>query len=160
MSTIETLNQYLTFVVGKEVFAVNIAAVHEVLELTMITRVPRTPAHMRGVINLRGNAVPVVDMRLKLGMTAQDDTVDTCVIIVELQDETETTLMGAVVDAVQEVFEIDPASIEEPPHYGAVASSDYIVGLCRQQGYFAILIDILRLFSAQELSTARDMNQG
>jgi purine-binding chemotaxis protein CheW len=153
----EITNQYLTFIVGKEIFALDISSVREVLEITAVTRVPRTPAHMRGVINLRGNAVPVVDMRLKLGMKRADDTVDTCIIIVEIEDGGETSVMGAVVDAVREVFEIQPDKIEDAPRMGAAVNSDYIRGMGRQDGSFIILLDIARVFSAEELSMAREM---
>jgi purine-binding chemotaxis protein CheW len=96
-------------------------------------------------------------MRLKLGMKRADDTVDTCIIIVEIEDGGETSVMGAVVDAVREVFEIQPDKIEDAPRMGAAVNSDYIRGMGRQDGSFIILLDIARVFSAEELSMAREM---
>lgn len=156
MSVLESLGQYLTFMVGDEIFALNIACVREVLELTTITRVPRTPKHMSGVINLRGNAVPVVDMRLKLGLDAKPMTVDTCIIIVELEEGGETVVLGALVDAVREVFEIAPEHIEQPPNMGISLESSFIQGMGRQGERFVIILDIDRIFSSEELAMARD----
>ncbi len=102
---IET-TQYLTFKLEEEIFALDISKVREVLDFTAITKVPRTPEFMRGVINLRGNVVPVVDMRLKFGMTKTENTVNTCIIIVEINLDGETTVLGALADAVQEVIEL------------------------------------------------------
>jgi purine-binding chemotaxis protein CheW len=126
------------------------------LELTSITKIPRTPKFMRGVINLRGHAVPVVDMRLKLGMSKGEDTVDTCIIIVEIEYEGEFTVMGALVDSVREVFEMTPDTIEPAPKMGAAINAEYIKGLGRQNEQF-IIIDINKIFSAEELASAKDM---
>ncbi len=151
------INQFLTFTLGKEIFALDIGTVREVLELTPITRIPRTPEFMRGVINLRGHAVPVVDMRLKLGMSKGEDTVDTCIIIVELNYDDEQTVMGALVDSVREVFEIPPMSIETAPRMGAAVKAEYIRGMSRQDENFVIILDISKVFSAEELSLAQAM---
>src|SRR5512140_2425288 len=100
-------SQYLTFKLDQELYAVDIAKVREVLEVTSVTKVPRTPDFMRGVINLRGNVVPVVDMRLKLGLTQTERTVNTCVVIAEVEVDGESTVLGALTDSVQEVIELD-----------------------------------------------------
>src|SRR5574342_727501 len=99
--------QYLTFKLGDEVFALDITKVREVLDFTAITKVPRTPDFMRGVINLRGSVVPVVDLRLKFGMKATEKTVNTCIIITEVTVDSETTVLGALADSVQEVIELE-----------------------------------------------------
>jgi purine-binding chemotaxis protein CheW len=112
---------------------------------------------MRGVINLRGHAVPVVDMRLKLGMSKGEDTVDTCIIIVEIEYEGEFTIMGALVDSVREVFEMTPDTIEPAPKMGAAINAEYIKGMGRQNEQFIIIIDINKIFSAEELAIAKDM---
>ncbi len=148
------LNQFLTFTLGKEIFALDIGTVREVLELPVITRIPRTPDFMRGVINLRGHAVPVVDMRMKFGMTQVEDTVDTCIIIVEIQDGGEVTVMGALVDSVREVFEMPPEAVEPAPKMGAAIKADYIRGMGRQGEEFVIILDIAKVFSAEELALA------
>jgi len=107
--------QYLTFKLGDEVFALDISKVREVLDFTTVTRVPQTPDFMLGVINLRGSVVPVVDMRLKFGMSATEATVNTCIIIVEIDIDEETTVLGALADSVREVMEMEPDQIEPPP---------------------------------------------
>ncbi len=149
------INQFLTFMLGKEIFAVDISTVREVLELTTITRIPRTPQFMRGVINLRGHAVPVVDMRQKLGMSAQEDTVETCIIIVEINFEDDITVMGALVDSVNEVFEMGEKDIEPAPKMGAAIDASYIKGMGRQGDEFIIIMDISKIFSAEELAMAK-----
>lgn len=150
------VSQHLTFTLGKEVFALDITSVREVLELTPITKIPRTPDFMRGVINLRGHAVPVMDMRLKFGMPLAQATVDTCIIIVEVQFEGESLVMGGLVDSVREVFEIPPDAMEATPRMGTSVNVDYIKGIGKQEGEFIIVLNIDRLFSAKELATARE----
>jgi purine-binding chemotaxis protein CheW len=152
-------SQHLTFTLGKEVFALDIASVREVLELTSITKIPRTPDFMRGVINLRGHAVPVMDLRLKFGMPAAEATVDTCIIIVEVDFEGENIVMGGMVDSVREVFEIAQERIEAAPRMGTSISTDYIKGIGKQDDVFIIILDIGRIFSAAELALARDTRQ-
>jgi purine-binding chemotaxis protein CheW len=154
---LKDINQFLTFTLGKEIFALDIGTVREVLELTSITKIPRTPEFMRGVINLRGHAVPVVDMRLKLGMSKSEDTVDTCIIIVEIEFDGEFTVMGALVDSVREVFEMMPESIEAAPKMGAAINAEYIKGMGRQNEQFIIIIDINKIFSAEELAMAKEL---
>lgn len=154
---LKDINQFLTFTLGKEIFALDIGTVREVLELTSITKIPRTPDFMRGVINLRGHAVPVVDMRLKLGMSKGEDTVDTCIIIVEIEFDGEFTVMGALVDSVREVFEMMPDTIEPAPKMGAAINAEYIKGMGRQNEQFIIIIDINKIFSAEELAMAKEM---
>lgn len=154
---LKDINQFLTFTLGKEIFALDIGTVREVLELTSITKIPRTPEFMRGVINLRGHAVPVVDMRMKLGMSKGEDTVDTCIIIVEIEFDGEFTIMGALVDSVREVFEMMPDTIEAAPKMGAAINAEYIKGMGRQNEQFIIIIDINKIFSAEELAIAKEI---
>ncbi|KAB1441099.1 chemotaxis protein CheW [Pseudodesulfovibrio senegalensis] len=153
------INQFLTFTLGREIFALDIGTVREVLELTSITKIPRTPGFMRGVINLRGHAVPVVDMRMKLGMSKGEDTVDTCIIIVEIEFDGEITVMGALVDSVREVFEMMPESIEPAPKMGAAVNAEYIRGMGRQDEKFIIILDINKIFSAEELALVKGMGK-
>jgi len=150
-NTSET-NQFLTFTLGEEVFALNIVTVREVLEMTNITKIPRTPPFMRGVINLRGHAVPVVDLRRKFGMHRKEDTVNTCIIIVEVAMDDDSVIMGAIADSVREVFEMRPDQVDPAPKMGACIDTNYILGMGKQDDKFVIILDINRVFSYQELS--------
>ena len=156
---IETM-QCLTFKLEEEIFALDISTVREVLDFTTITKVPRTPEFMRGVINLRGNVVPVVDMRLKFGMTKTENTVNTCIIIVEIHLDGETTVLGALADAVQEVIELGSGQIEPAPKIGTRLKTDFIQGMGKQGEGFIIILDIDRVFSADELSLVQDAGEG
>lgn len=144
--------QYLTFKLEDEVFALDIAKVREVLDFTAVTKVPRTPEFMRGVINLRGNVVPVVDMRLKFGMPRTEKTVNTCIIIVEISIEGETTILGALADSVQEVIDLEPGQIEPAPRIGTRLRTEFIRGMGKRDSHFIMILDIDKVFSADELS--------
>lgn len=148
-------NQYLTCRLGNEVFAVDISKVREVLDFTTVTRVPRMPEFMRGVINLRGAVVPVVDLRLKLGMAKTAKTVNTCVIIVEVTVDDETTILGALADSVQEVVELDGEQVEAAPRLGTKLRTEFITGMAKRNDGFVIILDMDRLFSADELAQVR-----
>ena len=145
-------NQYLTFTLDRELFALNIASVREVLELVNITRVPRTPDYIRGVINLRGRAVPVVDLKQKFGLGATERTVNTCIIIVEVSLDGEATVLGALADSVQEVYEMETGQIEPPPRMGTPIRSEFIRGMGKTGDQFIILLDINKVFTAMELA--------
>jgi purine-binding chemotaxis protein CheW len=144
--------QYLTYKLGDEIFALDISKVREVLDYTPITKVPRTPEFMRGVINLRGSVVPVVDLRLKLGMTGTEKTVNTCIIITEVTVDNETTVLGALADSVQEVVDLEPGQIEPAPKIGTKLRTEFIKGMGKQNENFIIILDIDQVFSAEELA--------
>jgi len=144
--------QYLTFKLEDEVFALDITKVREVLDFTTVTKVPRTPDFMRGVINLRGSVVPVVDMRLKFGMSRTDQTVNTCIIIVEINLDGERLILGALADSVQEVIELEPGQIEPAPRIGTRLSTEFIKGMGKRDDQFIIILDIDRIFSMDELA--------
>ncbi len=144
--------QCLTFKLEDEVFALDISKVREVLDFTTVTKVPRTPEFMRGVINLRGNVVPVVDMRLKFGMPKTEKTVNTCIIIVEISIEGETAVLGALADSVQEVIDLEPDQIEPAPRIGTRVRTDFIKGMGKRDNHFIMILDIDKVFSADELS--------
>jgi len=146
--------QYLTFKLEDEVFALDISQVREVLDFTAITKVPMTPEFMRGVINLRGSVVPVVDMRLKLAMTRTEQTVNTCIIIVEINVENERLILGALADSVQEVIELGPGQIEPAPRIGTRLNTEFIKGMGKRDEQFIIILDIDRIFSMDELASA------
>src|SRR5574341_723135 len=135
-ATITGTTQYLTYRLGEEVFALDIGKVREVLDFTTVTKVPRTPEFMRGVINLRGSVVPVVDLRLKFGMSKTENTVNTCVIIVEVTVDEETTVLGALADSVQEVLDLEPGHIEPAPKIGTRLNTEFIRGMGKREGSF------------------------
>lgn len=150
-------NQYLTFRLGEETFALEIGKVREVLDFTTVTRVPRVPDFMRGVINLRSSVVPVIDLRLKFGMSPTERAVSTCVIIVEVCVGEETAVLGALADSVKEVIDLEPEQIEAAPRIGAGLGTDFIRGMGRQGERFIILLDIDRVFSASEVAQSQSI---
>ena len=155
--TITENGQYLTFQLEEEVFALDISRVREVLDFTKITKVPQTPDFMLGVINLRGSVMPVVDMRLKFGLSKAETTVNTCIIIVEVELDGEITMLGALVDSVHEVMELDADQIEPPPRIGTRLNTKFIKGMGKQDDRFLIIIEIDKVFSVEELAIAQEM---
>jgi purine-binding chemotaxis protein CheW len=151
--------QYLTFKLGDEEFALDILQVREVLDYTRITKIPRTPDFMTGVINLRGSVVPVVDFRLKFGMTKNERTIDTCIIIVEVNVEGEKTVLGALADSVQEVIDLEPGQIEPAPRIGTRLNTDFIKGMGKREDQFIVLLDIDKVFSSEELQMVQGVGE-
>lgn len=145
-------SQYLTFRLGEEEFGVGILQVKEILEYGGITRVPMVPDFIRGVINLRGNVVPVVDLAMKFGMPKRDVTNRSCVVIVEVSLSGEQTTMGVLVDAVSQVMDILPQEIEAPPPFGAKIKVDFIQGMGKTERKFIILLDIDKVLSGEEMT--------
>lgn len=158
MSTtiIAETRQYLTFTLDQESYAVDVAKVREVLDLSPITKVPRMPSFMRGVINLRGNVVPVIDLRLTFGLVKAEDTVDTCIIIVEVVSDNEVVVLGALADSVQEVIELEPDKIEPPPKMGTRLNTEFITGMGKYDEKFLTILDIDRVFSSDDLNRISD----
>jgi len=157
LTVITETRQYLTFKLADEVFAVDVEKVREILELTTITKVPQTPDYMRGVINLRGSVVPVMDMHLKFGMPPAERTVNTCIVVVEVNLEGETIVLGALADSVQEVVELEAEQIEPAPKIGVGITTDFIVGMGKHDGQFIIILNIDRAFSNAELELAGEV---
>ncbi len=153
---ISEIRQYLTFRLGEEIFGLDVGKVREILDMTTITKIPRTPEFLRGVINLRGNVVPVVDMRLKFGLPTVEQTVDTCIVVTEVTLENETTVLGALVDSVQEVFELEPGQIEPAPRIGTRLRTEFIMGMGKRDGKFIMLLDVDKVFSCDELSLVQE----
>ncbi|MDH4163022.1 MAG: chemotaxis protein CheW [Nitrospirota bacterium] len=151
ITTTET-TQYLTFKLGDEVYALDIGKVREVLDFTSVTKVPRTPDFMRGVINLRGSVVPVVDLRLKFGMSITEKTVNTCVIITEVTVDKDTTILGCLADSVQEVLDLDASHISPAPRIGTKLKTEFIKGMGKRDDRFIIILDVDKVFSAEELA--------
>ena len=149
------MRTYLTFTLDLEDYAVDVFQVSEVLDYTSLTRVPRTPDFMKGVINLRGSVVPVVDMRLKFGLPETENTVDTCIIVLEVELEGKVLVIGAIADSVNEVFELDPKDIEPPPRLGTRLENEFISGMGKHNGEFIIILDVNRVFSDEEMDLLR-----
>ena len=154
--TIVNTSQYLTFILNEETYAIDINQVREVLDFTDITKVPRMPEFMRGVINLRGGVVPVVDLRLKFGMTMTEKTLDTCIIIIEIIIDDDMTLIGTMADSVKEVLSLEADQINPPPKIGTRLNTDFIRGMGKKNDDFIIILDIDRVFSADELLIVQD----
>ncbi|RJQ77204.1 MAG: chemotaxis protein CheW [Desulfobacteraceae bacterium] len=146
------LHQYLTFKLTEEIFALDVAQVREILDFTTITKVPRAPAFMRGVINVRGSVVPVVDMRLKFEMPRTEKTVDTRIVVMEIAFDGQECTIGALADAVHNVIEMEPGQIEAAPKIGAKWNTDFIKGIGKYQDAFIIILDVDRIFSSNELA--------
>ncbi len=157
VTEIAEATQYLTFKLDEEIFALDVAKVREILDFTDITKVPQTPDFMRGVINLRGSVVPVVDMRLKFGMSRTEKTVNTCIVVVEAATEGETTVLGALADSVQEVIELEPGQIEPAPRIGTKLRTDFIRGMGKRDGKFIMILDIDKVFSSDEITLVREV---
>lgn len=153
MSTqvLEQATQYLSFTLEDETFAIDISKVREVLDFTTVTKVPQTPDFMRGVINLRGGVVPVVDLRLKFGMTETESSVNTCIIIAEVTVEGERAVLGALADSVQEVFDMMPDDVEPAPKIGTQLNTEFLAGMGKKNDDFILLLDIDQVFSAEEI---------
>lgn len=154
-ATMET-DQYLTFKLDDEIYALNISHVREVLDFTKISRVPRMPEFMCGVINLRGGVVPVVDLRIKFGMPEKEKTVDTCIIIIEITIGEEQTLLGIMADSVQEVMNLDSKEIQPPPKIGTRLKTEFIKGMGKKNDEFIIILECDKVFSSEELVVVQD----
>lgn len=151
VDTMGRTGQYLSFCLDAEVFAIEVARIREIIDRTTMTRIPRMPAFVSGVINLRGSVVPVVDLRMKFDMGEVERTVDTCIVVLEVCVDRETTVVGALVDSVKEVFELEPESIEPPPKMGTRLDSAFIEGMGRLDDGFVIILDVDRVFSADDI---------
>jgi purine-binding chemotaxis protein CheW len=145
----------MTFKLGDELFALDVAQVREVLEIPLITKVPTSPEYMRGVVNLRGKATPVVDLRLRFGLPKTTETVHTRIIVMELDLDGEATVLGGIADSVHEVIEIDPANINPPPRIAMRWRTDFILGMGKRGDDFIIILDVNAVFSSDEQALAR-----
>lgn len=142
--------QYLTFSVAEEEYGVSVLVVREILEYGAVTRVPRAPSYIRGVMNLRGRVVPLVDLAVRLGMAQRPLTPRTCVVVVEMEIEGECLIMGLVVDAVSQVLAFGPADIEPPPAFGSSVDIALLDGMGRWGNRFVLLLDVDRLLSGTD----------
>ena len=143
--------KYLTFQLAKEEFGIRVLKVREIMGLQEITAVPQTPSHIKGVFNLRGKVVPVIDLRLKFGLEAAEYTQRTCIIVTQVQGESGSILMGIVVDGVSEVLNLTAQEIEDTPDFGETVTGRYLLGMAKVKGKVKILLDIDRVLSTQDL---------
>ncbi len=158
-TSISETARYLTFRLGDELFAINVFKAREVLDVSRITRVPTAPGFMRGVVNVRGNAIPVVDLRKKFGLPQAEDTKNTRIIVMEISMDDETTVIGGLADSVHEVLELEPQDIEMPPTLGMRWRTDLILGMGKREDQFLIILDIDKVFSAEEIAAAADAQE-
>ena len=154
---VEEQQQYLTFLLGDEMFAIGILSIREIIEYGFITEVPMTPPFIRGVINLRGAVVPVVDLAVRFGREARGNTKRTCIVIVDVESATGSQEMGVVVDAVSEVLEVAHADIEPPPEFGGRIRSDFIRGMGKINGKFVVILDVNRVLLVDEVAAVASM---
>jgi len=159
VESITETTQYLTFSLDEELYALDISTVQSVLDFDKITNVPRTPEFMRGVINLRGCVVPIVDIKYKFGMSKTEQSVDSCIIIVEMEIDNEVTILGCLTDSVNEVIDIDPKNIEEPPKIGTCLNTEFIKGMAKRGEEFLIILDLNKVFSIEEFSFVKDVDK-
>ena len=145
-------NQYLTFTLDGDQYAVSVLKVREVLEYTRITKIPRTAAWMKGVIQLRGQGVPVIDLRAKFGLPPVENTKDTSIIIMEIESDGGKLNLGALADSVQEVVELEPSSIESAPRFGTRLAVEFILGMGKRDGKFILILDVDKIVNTDEIN--------
>jgi len=151
-TALSTLTSYLSFKLGDETFAANVKNVLNILEMSNITKVPKAPEYMKGVINLRGTVLPLIDTRIKFGLSPTAFTPNTCILVLEVTVGDETIQVGGLVDSVQEVLEIEPKQILPAPNIGSEFNSDFILGLYKPNDeQFIMILDFNKVFSVEEL---------
>jgi purine-binding chemotaxis protein CheW len=151
--------QYLTFVLGAETFAIGIMAIKEIIEYSSLTEVPMMPAYVRGVINLRGAVVPVLDLPVRFGKAASAVTKRTCIVIIEVALGTARHVLGLVVDAVNAVLDIPASEIEPPPAFGASIRTEFIRGMVKVNSKFVIVLDLDHALAADEVQALTELQQ-
>ena len=149
---IDKEGKYLTFSMANEEYGIGILKIKEIIGMMPITLVPQTPEHVKGVINLRGKVIPVVDLRLRFGMDEIDYTDRTCIIVVEIEGQAGVVLIGIVGDAVSEVLNIKGEDVEETPTFGTRLNTDFILGMAKIEGGVKILLDIDKVLSSEEIA--------
>ncbi|MCL4784146.1 MAG: chemotaxis protein CheW [Bryobacterales bacterium] len=151
--------KYLVFHLGQEEFGIQVLKVREIMGIQDITAVPQTPHHVKGVINLRGKVIPVVDLRLKFGLPEQEYTQRTCIIVTQVNSEAGPMLMGIVVDGVAEVLNLATAEIEDTPDFGDGTATPYLLGMAKVKGKVKILLEIEQVLTSQDLRRLEAMLQ-
>jgi purine-binding chemotaxis protein CheW len=147
--------KYLTFNIGKEVYGIEILKVQEIIGMMQVTRVPRTPAFVRGVVNLRGKVIPVIDLRLKFGLEGKEDNDRTCIIVVQVGQGGGSVIMGLIVDEVSEVLNVLADQIEASPSFGSKVDTDFILGMGKVAQKVVMLLDVDKVLASDELATVQ-----
>ncbi|MGH7142722.1 MAG: chemotaxis protein CheW [Planctomycetota bacterium] len=157
---IRARDKFLTFRLASETYGADILTVREIIALAPITPVPNTPTYIRGVVNLRGKIIPVLDLRLKFGMQAPAATAETCIVVFEIHPGGRTLLIGAWVDSVREVIAVEPGAIEPPPSFGVQVDTAYLRGLVRTPGGVCLLLHIEKVLTQDDHRTVAELNPG
>ena len=144
-------NKYLSFTMNDEVFALDIVRVREVLDMDKITKIPKSPSYMRGVVNLRGNAIPVMDLKSKFGLGITKTTINTRIIIIEIVHNYEYEIAGIMADSVREVLELDPEQIDDPPKMGASVDTEYLMGVAKRSEEFILVLELSNIIKQDHL---------
>ena len=152
--------KFLTFRLGAETYGVAIQFVREILGLTAITTVPNTPKFIKGVTNLRGKIIPLIDLRVKLGMEASDSTRETCIVVVEVPGVAERILIGVIVDGVKEVLNVAESELEAVPSFGIRVNTSFLLGLANAKAGLSLLLDIERVLSKSEIEAVETVDSG
>ena len=150
--------KYLTFSLAEEEYGIGILKIKEIIGMMPVTTVPRTPEYVKGVINLRGKVIPIIDLRLRFGMEAIDYTERTCIIVVEIEGQTGTVQVGVVVDAVSEVLNVETKDIEDTPQFGRSLDTEYILGMAKMEGGVKILLDVDQVLTGEESEAIGKVN--
>ncbi len=148
--------KYLTFSLASEEYGIGILQIKEIMGMMAITSVPQTPEFVKGVINLRGKVIPVIDLRLRFGMESEKYTERTCIVVVEIEGKTTTIIIGIVVDSVSEVLNINEDDIENAPTFGVSLDTSYILGMAKTEGRVKILLDIDSVLTSDEINTIEE----
>lgn len=152
--------KYLTFTLGHEGYGIAIQKVKEIIGMMDITKIPKTPAFIKGVINLRGKIIPIMDLRLKFDMEEKNYTERTCIIVVDVLVGNDRRQMGVAVDAVSEVVNMQASEIEPPPEYGMHTDTEFLVGLGKVKGKVITILDIEKVLEGEELMLLNEIKQG
>ncbi|MEM7106617.1 MAG: chemotaxis protein CheW [Bacteroidota bacterium] len=155
-SSVINSQSYLTFKLDNEIFGSSVNRVLEIIEVPKITRVPQAPEFMRGVINLRGRVLPVIDTRIKFGMSGIEDTVDTCIVVLNVEVDNQEIVLGALVDAIEAVLDIEDHEIQDPPAFQSGYRSDLITGMVKRDDNFILMLDMEKVFSSQEITMLKE----
>jgi purine-binding chemotaxis protein CheW len=150
-TNVDTTKSFLSFKLGDEDFAIEVEKIMEILEVSKITKVPHAPDFLKGVVNLRGGVLPLIDGRIKFGMSPIEFTVETCILVLNITINEENVMVGALVDSVSEVFEVEDNKIQPSPTIGARYRADFIQGMMKENDRFMMLLDIDKVFSADEI---------
>lgn len=152
-------NQFLTFTLDGELYAVEVVKVREVLEVKPVTKIPRMPDYMKGVINIRGSVVPVLSLRLKFGMEEVEYTKDTCIVVMDIASGEGNVTIGCLADSVQEVIDLDPDQIEPPPRIGTRVDASIIKGMGKRDEEFLIILDTDKVFTTEDILAAEAVSK-